>query len=243
MELIAEHWLSFAVGIYLLAMILYGHYRGFLKTAVSFGALIVSIAIVPMVMPHVTSFLKEKTGIHTMVRQSVLESALGEMSETGWQEYIQLPAQQRQVIERLPLPETMKKALADNNNSEIYRLLGVDTFFDYIASYLADMILNLTGTVILFLAVFVGLRILARCLDLVARLPVIHGINQIAGAILGGCQAMLYLWIACLVTDLCSRTPWAQAVLSQIQASPWLGFLYQNNLLGWIFFSVLKRLI
>lgn len=243
MEVITEHWLSFTVGTYLLVMVLYGHYRGFLRMAVSLGALVLSIAIVPVMMPHVTSFLKEKTGIHSMVRQSVLKSALGEMAESAWQEPVQLPAQQRQVIEKLPLPEAMKEALADNNNSEIYRMLGVDTFFDYIVSYLADMVLNLAGTVILFLAVFVGLRVLVRCLDLVARLPVIHGINQIAGAILGGWQAMLYLWIGCLVANLCSGTSWAQAVLSQIQASPWLNFLYQYNPLGWIFFSILKSLI
>ena len=53
---------------------------------------------------------------------------------------------------------------------------------------------------------------------------------------------MLYLWIACLVTDLWSKASWAQAILTQIQESLWLSFLYQNNLLGWIFFSVLKRL-
>ena len=242
MELIMEHWLSFAVGIYLLAMVLHGHYRGFFRMAVTFGALVLSIAIVPMVMPLVTSFLKEHTGIHSMVRQSVLETAMGEEAGAVWQEHIQLPAQQRQVIENLQLPETIKKALVDNNNSEIYRILGVDTFFDYVATYLADMALNLAGAVVLFLAVFVGLRILVRWLDLVARLPVIHGINQIAGAILGGCQGMLYLWIACLVTDLCSKASWAQAILTQIQDSLWLCFLYQNNLLGWIFFSVLKRL-
>ena len=113
---------------------------------------------------------------------------MGEEAGAVWQEHIQLPAQQRQVIENLQLPETIKKALVDNNNSEIYRILGVDTFFDYVATYLADMALNLAGAVVLFLAVFVGLRILVRWLDLVARLPVIHGINQIAGAILGGCQ-------------------------------------------------------
>lgn len=242
MEFIMEHWLSFAVGIYLLAMVLYGHYRGFFRMAVTFGALILSIAVIPMAMPLVTSFLKEHTGIHSMVRQSVLESAIGEEAGAVWQEHIQLPAQQRQIIEKLQLPETMKKALVDNNNSEIYQMLGVDTFFDYIATYLADMVLNLAGTVILFLAVFVGLRVLVRWLDLVARLPVIHGINQIAGAILGGCQGMLYLWIAFLVTELCSKTFWAQAILTQVRASLWLGFLYQNNLLGWIFFSVLKRL-
>ena len=93
-----------------------------------------------------------------------------------------------------------------------------------------------------FFLIMILWKTFSRTMNLVARLPVIHGINQIAGAILGGCQGMLYLWIACLVTDLCSKASWAQAILTQIQESLWLSFLYQNNLLGWIFFSVLKRL-
>lgn len=241
MELIMEHWLSMAVGIYLVAMVLYGHYRGFLRMAVSLGALAISIVTVRVAMPHVTVFLKENTGIHTMVRQSVMKAAQEMGPESGWLEEVQLPAAQRQIIEGLQLPQSLKDALIENNNREIYQMLGVDTFFDYIASYLADRVLNLAATILLFVMVFVGLRVLVRCLDLVSRLPVIHGLNQIAGAILGGCQGLLYLWTACLVTDLCYRAAWSQAIHAQIQGSLWLTFLYRHNLLSWMFFRILEH--
>ena len=79
-------------------------------------------------------------------------------------------------------------------------------------------------------------------MDLIARLPIVSGINQIAGALLGGVQGLLCLWIGCVVVDLCSRTQWAQAVLEQIHISMWLTFLYQNNMINWIFVNILRSL-
>lgn len=53
----------------------------------------------------------------------------------------------------------MKEVLLENNNSEIYYMLGVDRFFDYLGSYLATMVIRVFGTGILFAAVFLFFRI------------------------------------------------------------------------------------
>lgn len=238
MEIFMEHWLSFIAGGFLLAMILYGHYRGFLRIAVTVASLILSIAIAHMATPYVTSFIRENTGIRHMV-EGILTDMTGDFGEAA---KLQLPAQQRMMIEQMELPQPMKDALLENNNSEIYHLLGVDSFLEYVGSYLTSMILNLIGSVVLFVLVNISLRILIRWMDLIARLPIVSGINQIAGALLGGVQGLLCLWIGCVVVDLCSRTQWAQAVLEQIHISMWLTFLYQNNMINWIFVNILRSL-
>ena len=48
-----ENWLSIAAGVYLLSMVLYGHYRGFIRLAVSMVALVAALAIVHVSMPKV----------------------------------------------------------------------------------------------------------------------------------------------------------------------------------------------
>ncbi len=40
----------------------------------------------------------------------------------------------------------MKEVLLENNNSEIYRMLGVERFFDYLGSYLATMVIGRLGS-------------------------------------------------------------------------------------------------
>lgn len=239
MEFITEHWLSVGTGVFLLAMVLYGHYRGFLRMAVSLAALILSTVVVRVAMPYITTYVRENTGIQQMVEESVVKSiGLEEL-----QQDIQLPAEQRQAIEQLQLPQQLKDMLLENNNNEIYRLLGVDSFLKYIGAYLSNTIINMIGSLVIFGAVYFAIRMMVRWADLISRLPIISGMNQIAGAILGGIQGLLIVWIGCLMIRFFSETPWAQAALDQIQVTPWLQFLYQNNLINLIFISILQSLI
>ena len=213
-----ENWLSILAACYLIGMMLYGHYRGFLRLAVSMAALLIALVGVRVMMPQVTAFLKENTGIHQ------------------WME-------ERTLIEEISLPQSIKDALIENNNEEIYQLLGVDRFIDYIGSFLADRIINTLAFIILFLVVYIAVRVLAHLLDIVAHLPVLSGMNQIAGAVLGLAMALFYFWIFCLVLNLFVSTDWGQYLINTIEATPWLSFLYRNNLLSGILLSVIWNLL
>ena len=69
-----ENWLSIAVAVYLIGMILYGHYKGFIKLAVSLAAVIAALVIVNISMPTETKFVKENTSFEGMVSQSMKEA-------------------------------------------------------------------------------------------------------------------------------------------------------------------------
>lgn len=250
MDILMEHWLSIGTGIFLLSMVLYGHYKGFLRLAVTFSALILSVLMVHFAMPKVTGYLQENTEIHKIVGKGLLKIAGVETEERYLEDNgydlvqiipeNQYPAHQREIIENLNIPEQMKEVLLENNNREIYQLLKVEEFLDYVGTYLARMVLNLVGSVILFLLVYIGLRFIIRWLDLLARLPILRGINQIAGAVLGGVQGLLVIWLFFLTVQICAELPWTRQIQSQIQESIWLSFLYKNNLFNWIFVKILS---
>ena len=56
--MMTEHWLSIAAGVFLVGMMLYGHYRGLLRQCVSLGALVLTIITVKVATPYVTDFVK-----------------------------------------------------------------------------------------------------------------------------------------------------------------------------------------
>ncbi|MDO5418389.1 MAG: CvpA family protein [Lachnospiraceae bacterium] len=239
-EFMQEHWLSVLMVSYFVGMMLYGHYRGFLRLSVSMAAIVISLVVVRTAMPQVTTFVKENAGIHQWMQEMMTNaSGLEQMPEGG----MVLPAEQRAVIEGTSLPESVKKALIENNNEEIYQILGVDVFADYVGSFLADRIINTLAFVILFLAVYISIRVLAHFLDLVARLPVLYGLNQIAGAVLGLIQAFIYFWVFCLVLNLFVSTGWGQYLLDAVEETPWVSFLYHNNLLSKFLLSVIWNLL
>lgn len=239
MEFLTKHWLSVGTAVFLLAMVLYGHYRGFLRIAVSMVALIATLVIVRMGSPYMTNFLLQNTGIHAAVERGLM--GIAGAADVPSAE-VELPSGQRTLIEQLNLPEQMKEALIENNNNEVYRLLGVDAFMDYVGAYLTNMVLNVVCSIVLFLVVYIGIRLIMRWLDLLAKLPILSGMNQIAGAVLGGVQGLLIIWILCLVVTVCSATAWGRAVLVQIESTPWLLFLYKNNIFNWLVAGILNSL-
>lgn len=235
-----KNWLEIGVGIFLLSMMLYGHYKGFLRLAVSLVALIATLVIVNLAMPSMSVFLKEYTPVFTWIEQGV-EKAFG-MDEMG-QEPEEMPAAQQEAIQRLNLPQEIKDSLIENNNREMYRVLGVDAFTDYIGNYLASLVLNVVGYVLLFLIVYVVIRLVMRWLDLVAKLPILSGLNQLAGAVLGAAEGLFYLWLACLVLTACTGMGWATTVMAQIEASPWLSYLYHYNIISRLFFDIIRGIL
>ena len=58
-DFVTQYWLTIVVAVYLVGMVLYGHYRGFIRQAVSVVALVASIVIVNLASPYVKTFLLE----------------------------------------------------------------------------------------------------------------------------------------------------------------------------------------
>ena len=114
---------------------------------------------------------------------------------------------------------------------------------EYVSDYVAGMIINGAGFVILFLIVYTILHIIVGCLDLMAKLPVVSGINKIAGALLGGAQGLFFVWLLLLLVTAFSQSGWARAVIGQIEASKWLSFLYHYNFLSKIAAGLVKGML
>lgn len=73
-----EHWLSIAAGVFLVGMMLYGHYRGLLRQCVSLGALVLTIITVKVATPYVTDFVKANPVIRENAAHFIMEVS-------GWQ--------------------------------------------------------------------------------------------------------------------------------------------------------------
>lgn len=238
---LAGHWLEAAVAVYFLAMVLYGHYKGFIRLAVSATALVITLVTVNYTMPYVTDWLKHDTPVYENMKEKIAESiGIDEKLDNLGIEGTVKKADEWQIIEELPIPEQMKRLLVENNNIEVYKIMGVEFFRDYVGGYLADMIMKAAVFIVLFLVIYIVLQILVVGLDLIARLPILSGINKIAGAVLGGVQAMIFIWIGCLVFTMFSGTELGSSALSQINASPWLSWIYDHNILTYLILGLIR---
>ena len=243
MAKLSEHWLEVAVAVYLLAMVLHGHYKGFIRLAVSATAMLITLVTVHYIMPYVTDWLKYDTPVYETMKEKMAESVgIDEiLDRLGLEGYTQ-KADEWLIIEELPLPEQMKDLLVENNNIEVYRMMGVEFFRDYVGGYLADTVLKAAIFVILFVLIYLALKVLVIWLDLIAKLPILSGINKIAGAVLGGVQALVFIWILCIVLTVFARTELGEIVFAQVTASPWLSWLYNHNILANLILGLIRSI-
>ena len=125
------------IGIVFLGFILVGWFQGMFRVVVSAAGLIASIFVSIYISPYVSGYLQENTKIDDKIAGYIAQEL--QYSDTG-QEVTR--GMQIAAINSLPLPETLKATILDNNNSEVYDVLAVSGVYDYIAMSIAVVILN-----------------------------------------------------------------------------------------------------
>ena len=132
-------------------------------------------------------------------------------------------------IEKADLPDVFKNLLSVNNNSEIYKELGVDTFAQYVGSYLARLIINIVAFLCTFVLITIVLRAIVFALDIVSNLPVLGFINRLAGGAIGVIGALVIVWNVFVVITLLYTTSFGKEMYRMIQSDAILKTIYEYN--------------
>lgn len=136
---------------------------------------------------------------------------------------------QTQAIQQADLPNVFKSLLAVNNNSEIYQQLGVETFAQYVGSYLAKLIINIVAFLITFVLISIILRAIVFALDIVSSLPGVGIVNRLAGGVIGMVGAMVIVWTLYIIITLMFTTTVGKELFQMIQENQFLTMLYEYN--------------
>lgn len=218
------NWLTFII-ILLFAVCFYGGMkRGLIKTVFSIGFLAAGILLSMVISPYISQCLQNNNSIY----QSVYDSVKKNINLDG---NITTLKQENSMIDELPLPKEIRKLVKENNNTEVYQALGVKNFKKYIYKYITNMIINGISYVGVYLIAAILLYVLSEALDIIARLPVLKEINQLAGGVVGLLQALLLFWIFCTVLAVFSNFQWAQNLYGMMNESVILSALYDTNFL------------
>ena len=225
--------LLLVVGAIFLISIIVGYVRGFLKIAVSLAITIASIFLVMAISPHISAWLQESTAVEETVKNKLEEMI--EMPEGMSPEAlasVEIPREQQiALIEGAGLPGMIQDMLLENNNSEAYQALGVTNFVDYIGSYITKLIADIIAFLVAWMIVTIVARILMGVIGIIGKIPVIGGVNKLAGAVVGAGIALIIVWILFILVTLLYNTTVGQACMTDIAASQILTKLYDGNVL------------
>lgn len=208
--------------------------RGLIMTIYRFTYLIINIVLTKMFYPVVSGFIIANTKLLEFFTEKIsgilnLETlasklSVGDMAGT---------------INGLQLPEFIKQALVENNNYEVYNLLGVGEFGDYIATYLGKWTINILSMILVFIVVSIGIKIIVQFFDLVAKLPILNSLNKMSGLAIGVIMGVTMVWLLCVVINVFYTLDILQPVITMLESSSVAKWFYENNLLQLIFMSII----
>lgn len=227
------NWLFIVVIVLIAYQVIDGFHKGFIKKAVSALSLVLTLVLVTWLTPQITTFIGEKTSLQTSLQEACSEMFLNEEYDEN------VKTDQVLMIENMNLPENIKELLVENNNSEAYELLKVTAFREYVGAYLANMIISAMAYLIAFVIVWTLIKAVLLALDVVTLLPVLHGINKLAGGILGFVQGIVLVWIFFLLGAILCNGQMGQQFMNLIHENQFLTFLYNYNLIMQIVFGLI----
>lgn len=220
------NWL-FAVVVALFAiLIINGYSKGFLRIVVSFmGTIVVMIAVI-VISPRVSGYILNNTDIYEHTRQKVVDVFLDKMySDSG------NTVDTSDALNDLNIPDILKNDFIEKNASEMYQALLKTLFDEYISGYIARLIIKAGSFVGVYLLLTIALWILAKSTDIIGRIPVIKGFNKFLGLLVGGVEALIIVWISFFVIIMFLGNELGGKLLSSVQSSVFLTFLFNNNVL------------
>lgn len=227
------NWLFLVAAVFIGFHVFDGVRRGFIKKAVSALSLVITLVLVTWITPGVNTFLQNHTSIHKSIQTACTELFTDDAYDA------EVKTNQVQMIENMALPDNLKAMLLENNNAEAYSFLNVTGFYEYVGAYLANVIVSALSYLIAFVVVWTLVRIALVACNIVAMLPVLHGVNKLAGAALGAAEAVVLIWIAFLIVTIFCNGALGQMIFGLIEENAFLSFLYSRNVIMNIVFGLI----
>ncbi|MGN0436710.1 MAG: CvpA family protein [Wujia sp.] len=229
-----------------------GYKRGFLRSVLKVLLTGLSLVLAYLLAPVVSALICHNTSLDDFIEEKVyekVEDVVQECIKDGITDFapnisednkdklselfmeIELTqGQQDEFINRLEVPDFVKKALKENNNKATREEMGVDSFYGYLAAYVARMIVNSLAFLITYILFALLMHILFVLSAIASHIPVINGLNRLGGLALGIIEALIIVWIMMILVAVFINSDFGNAVYKQIENSSFLGILYEKNI-------------
>ncbi len=203
---------------------LIGRKAGLIKTVFSLFSMIIAVVLTVWLSPYVNHFMRNNDKINGGISTGIEKMLPFSEEEADDKD-------QDTLIQGLSLPQSIKNSLIENNKAEVYKEMAIDSFKDYVSSYLTGIIINAMAFSITFVVVLVLLWVICSALDLISKLPLLNQINKTAGLIAGLIHGLVVVWIFFILVTVFGSTEAGQKGLEMIGQDQVLSFIYNNNYL------------
>lgn len=210
------NWLLLIIVLYIVIKAVWSYKKGFARMILSVFTTLLTLFLVWMFAPAVRSFILE----HTDAREVVAVKMEKVLSNS-------LPAvvTESDVENRLPVPEALRELIGDKLES--FRSTGIAE----VSRYTASLLISAASYGILYLFLWLALKIVGYVLHLVTRIPGIRQMDGLAGVALGLLESYILIGILFILITAFAHTSFGISLMNQINRSSILTFMFNHNYL------------
>ena len=229
------NWLVIVCIAVIAACVIWGFCTGFIKMMIHFLAVALALALAAMLCQPLAKMVCKQESVMTSVKDNVRETlqldALADKTKLNNDD-----------IDKLSLPEVIKKQLKENNTESGYALFDASDAADYVAGVVANIIIRAACFVILFFSLLAIIYLIGIGLNLVSKLPVLNTVNRVSGALVGlFVAAVLLLMFFTAVTAL-QNTKFGERCQTAIEENKVLETVYNNNIICDVYFDLAGKI-
>ncbi|MCE5236099.1 MAG: CvpA family protein [Clostridiaceae bacterium] len=213
--------------------VLGGLYRGFLYSALSVGAYMLSWLLGLAFMPLASSAVKGSENLYGMMLYYAEGSEYVKDAELARKAISSLSADQlKSIIDDAGLPYPMGKAITHNIAVEAFSRQNISTLGDYFNQTIVSVFINILVFLLIFLIVRGILAFIINGVDYARVLPQLRSGDALLGAGLGVVRGILALFVVFMLLPVALTVLGGfDAVTELVKGSLLSSFFYRSNFL------------
>lgn len=205
-----------------------GYSKGGLRIAYSLVSWVIVLVFVSWATPHVKFYLLENTVVYEKV-EAHCEKIVCQSAE---EQIDALQSEKEAELAQLSfnIPETVWNRILEKTSDEAGDFLEENGVYKKVAEGLAAFVVEGIAFLITLVFAWLLVYIVSQILGIVAHIPIIKGVNRFLGLFAGAIYGLLLVWLIFYITALGGTGEMGKIIVSYIYESPFLTFLYENNL-------------
>lgn len=246
------NWLLIGVIFVVVICGLHGIYKGLIRMIFSLISIFVVLIFVSFATPYISNYLEQHTALYDTIQtksETYLEKTANESAEELKKQGNVTQEEQgtttkpsddtnnkniniedlQSSVANLKLPAAIQKKIIDDTTNAASTILTESGLYKSMSQSMAHIVVSGISFVIAFVVGMILVNILLGIIDVIAHLPVLHGVNQLLGGVAGLVEGFLLVWVFLYIVALCTSTAFGTLMTGYIRQSTFLTYLYQNN--------------
>ena len=219
-----------------------GMKKGAIRMAASLVAMIITIAVTTFASPIVSEKVKNDTDMDERITQSIYENIIKDGRKYGEDDSQVIDSStvvyKDAISEYMKLPQSLSDNITESAAMKILDSAGTsaevtikEMAAQIFAAQLSAIIINAICYCIVFVILYIILKVFMGVTGVISRLPVIHQADKLCGTIAGIVEGLIIVWVVFAIVTAFGNNVWASDILAQIHSSSFLEFIYDNNII------------